>query len=289
MARLLKRAAAKSPPTGTAGAGATRADAKGSGAKGAGAKSSGSTSSGASSSGGRRWGRTARSGARAMDGAAPKVRRIAQLRQAYTVTKAADPKLPLVLAGVFLGIFALLLALGFAVGHPVYVGLLGFLIALVAATFVFGRRAERSAYRQIEGQPGAAAAVLNSLRGGWTVTPAVAVTRQQDILHRAVGRPGIVLVAEGSPQRLPALLTAERRKLARLLPDVPVSEVLVGDGEGQVPLRKVNAKVTRLKRSLTREQVAETNRRLKAMGTMNVPVPKGPLPRGGRAPRGPRG
>lgn len=274
MARLLKRAAAKSPPTGTAAAGAT-----GSGAKGAGAKSPG----------GKGPGRTTRSGAKAMDGAAPKVRRTAQLRQAYKVTRAADPKLPLVLAGVFLGVFALVLALGFAVGHPVYVGLLGFLIALIATTVVFGRRAERSAYRQIEGQPGAAAAVLNSLRRGWTVTPAVAVTRQQDILHRAVGRPGIVLVAEGSPSRLPALLTAERRKLARLLPDVPVSEVLVGDGEGQVPLRKVNAKVMRLKRSLTKEQVAETNRRLKAMGTMNLPIPKGPMPRGGRAPRGPRG
>ena len=121
------------------------------------------------------------------------------------------------------------------------------------------------------------------------MTPAVAVTRQQDVVHRAVGRPGVVLVAEGSPQRLPALLAQERRKLARLVPDIPVTELQAGNAEGQVPLRKLNAKVTRLSRSITVTQVAEVNRRLKAAGGMNVPIPKGPMPRGGRAPRAPRG
>ena len=121
------------------------------------------------------------------------------------------------------------------------------------------------------------------------MTPAVAVSRQQDVVHRAVGRPGVVLVAEGSPQRLPALLAQERRKLARLVPDIPVTELQAGSAEGQVPLRKLNAKVTRLSRSITATQVAEVNRRLKAAGGMNIPIPKGPMPRGGRMPRGPRG
>ena len=67
---------------------------------------------------------------------------------------------------------------------------------------VFGRRAERAAFGQMEGQPGAAAAVLENVGRGWTVTPAVAMNRSQDVVHRAVGKPGIVLVAEGNPNRL---------------------------------------------------------------------------------------
>lgn len=215
--------------------------------------------------------------------------RLAQIRQAYRLTRRADPQLPWILLAAGFLTFAVLLSIGFLVGHPVYLGILGVTVAVLVMTVIFGRRAERAAYQQIEGQPGAAAAALNSLRRGWTVTPAVAVSRQQDVVHRAVGRPGVVLVAEGSPQRLPALLAQERRKLARLVPDIPVTELQAGNSEGQVPLRKLNGKVTRLSRSISVTQVAEVNRRLKAAGGMNIPIPKGPMPRGGRVPRGPRG
>jgi len=220
---------------------------------------------------------------------AKKPGRLAQIRQAYRLTRKADPQLPWILLAAGFLTFAVMLAIGFLVGHPIYLGILGFTVALLVMTIIFGRRAERAAYQQIEGQPGAAAAALNSLRRGWTVTPAVAVNRQQDVVHRAVGRPGVVLVAEGSPQRLPALLAQEKRKLARLVPDIPVTELQAGSGEGQVPLRKLNGKVTRLSRSISVSQVAEVNRRLKAAGGMNVPIPKGPLPKGGRMPRTPRG
>ena len=218
-----------------------------------------------------------------------KPRRSAQIRQAYKLTRKTDPALPWIMLAAGFLVFAIMLSLGLVLGHPIYLGILGVLLGVLAMTVIFGRRAERAAYQQIEGQPGAAAAALNSLRRGWTVTPAVAVSRQQDVVHRAVGRPGVVLVAEGSPQRLPALLAQERRKLARLVPDIPVTELQAGNAEGQVPLRKLNAKVTRLSRSITVTQVAEVNRRLKAAGGMNVPIPKGPMPRGGRMPRAPRG
>jgi hypothetical protein len=215
--------------------------------------------------------------------------RLGQIRAAYRMTKKSDPQLGLILAAVGFLAFAVLVALGLLAGQPVYFGIIGVLVAIIAMTIVFGRRAERAAYRQVEGQPGAAAAVLNSLRRGWTVTPAVAVNRQQDVLHRAVGRPGIVLVGEGAPSRLGALFAAERKKMARVLPDVPVHEMQVGDAEGQVPLRKVNRSIMKMRRSLSAAQVGEVNRRLKAMGAMNIPVPKGPLPRNIKMPRGPRG
>ena len=82
--------------------------------------------------------------------------------------------------------------------------------------------------------PGAAAAVLQSMRGNWTVTPAIAANRNMDVVHRAVGRPGVVLVGEGSANRLPSLLAAEKKRVGRVAFDVPVFDFQVGDGKGQV-------------------------------------------------------
>lgn len=222
------------------------------------------------------------------EGAAPKRNRTRQVRAAYTMTRKADPMVGWVtLAAGFLP-FAVLLAIGFLIGQPVLLGIFGLMLGLLAATIVFSRRAEKAAFTQVEGQPGAAAAALNMLRRGWTVTPAVAVTRNQDIVHRAVGRPGVVLIAEGSSSRLVALLANEKKKVARFVPDVPIYDVQVGNDKDQVPLRRLNRHIMKLPRNLKPYQVTEVNRRLKALGTMNVPIPKGPLPKGARVPRGPR-
>lgn len=214
--------------------------------------------------------------------------KLAQIRAAFRMTRQADPKVGLYLALTGLGVLAVFVAIGFAADHPIYAAIIGIPFALLAATVVFGRRAERAAFSQIEGQPGAAAAVLNSLRRGWTVTPGVMVTRNQDVLHRAVGRPGVILVSEGAPSRVTNLLAQERKKLARIVPDVPVYEMQAGDDEGQVPLRKLQRRIMKLPKTLRPAQVDEVERRLKAIGQMNLPIPKGPLPRGARMPRGPQ-
>jgi hypothetical protein len=184
--------------------------------------------------------------------------------------------------------FAVVLAIGFLVGHPVYVGIMGLMTAFLAATIVFGKRAEKAAFSQVDGQPGAAAAALNMLRKGWTVTPAVAVTKNQDIVHRVVGRAGVVLVGEGSPGRVSNLIAIEKKKVTRFVPEVPVYDLQAGNEEGQVPLRKLNNRLMKLPRNLKTPQVIEVNRRLKPLGTMNLPIPKGPMPRNARMPRGPR-
>ncbi len=90
------------------------------------------------------------------------------------------------------------------------------LIGILAALIVFGRRAEKAAYAQVEGQTGAAAGALQMLKRGWDVKPAVAFTKNQDIVHRVVGRPGIILVGEGNPTRVKNLLAAEKKKHARI-------------------------------------------------------------------------
>ncbi|MET9673676.1 DUF4191 domain-containing protein [Streptomyces sp. NPDC006482] len=214
--------------------------------------------------------------------------RLKQIALTYKMTRKADPKVGLIVAGVGIGVLGVLLAIGFLIGHPVYLGILGFVLALLAAAIVFGRRAERAAFGQMEGQPGAAAAVLQNVGRGWTTTPAVAMNRSQDVVHRAVGRAGIVLVAEGNPNRVKTLLAAEKKRMNRVVVDVPVHDVIVGDGEGQVPLKKLRTTMLKMPRVLTGPQVTATNDRLRAMGDLmsNMPLPKGPMPKGMRMPRG---
>ncbi|MDQ1642796.1 MAG: hypothetical protein QOJ90_2147 [Actinomycetota bacterium] len=214
--------------------------------------------------------------------------RTGQIRSAYKMTRKVDPLVGwITLAAGFL-VFAVMLAIGFLVNQPIFFGLIGLMLGFLAATIVFGKRAEKAAFAQVEGQPGAAAAALNMLRRGWTVTPGVAATRNQDVVHRAVGRPGVVLVGEGSPTRVANLLATERKKVTRFVPDVPVYEVQAGNEDGQVPLRRLNSKLMKMPRNLKNDQVAEVNRRLKALGTMNLPIPKGPMPKGMKMPKGPR-
>jgi hypothetical protein len=162
------------------------------------------------------------------------------------------------------------------------------MLALLAMAIIFGRRAERAAFGQMEGQPGAAAAVLENVGKGWTITPAVAMNRSQDVVHRAVGRAGIVLVAEGNPNRLRSLLASEKKRMARVVSDVPVHDFIVGDDEGQVELKKLRTKLLKLPRVLTGPQTTQVNDRLRAMGDLmsNMPIPKGPMPKGMRMPRG---
>ncbi|WP_030572899.1 DUF4191 domain-containing protein [Streptomyces aureocirculatus] len=214
--------------------------------------------------------------------------RLKQIALTYKMTRRADSKIGLIIAAVGIVTFGVFLAIGFWIDHPIYLGILGFLLAFLAMAIVFGRRAERAAFGQMEGQPGAAAAVLDKIGRGWTTTPAVAMNRSQDVVHRTVGKAGIVLVAEGNPNRLKPLLAAEKKKMARIVADVPVHDVVVGTGEGQVELKKLRTTLLKLPRVLQGPQVTATNDRLKAMGDLmsNMPLPKGPMPKGMRMPRG---
>ncbi|MCL7378926.1 MULTISPECIES: DUF4191 domain-containing protein [unclassified Streptomyces] len=214
--------------------------------------------------------------------------RLKQIALTYKMTRRADSKVGLVVAGVGIVTFGVFLAVGFLINHPIYLGILGFILAFLAMAIVFGRRAERAAFGQMEGQPGAAAAVLENVGRGWTTTPAVAMNRNQDVVHRAVGKAGIVLVGEGNPNRVKGLLAAEKKRMARIVMDVPVHDIIVGDGEGQVPLKKVRTTMLKLPRVLAGPQVTAANDRLRAMGDLmsNMPLPKGPMPKGMRMPKG---
>ncbi|HWH31935.1 MAG TPA: DUF4191 domain-containing protein [Egibacteraceae bacterium] len=203
---------------------------------------------------------------------------ISQLRMAWTQSRALDSRLaPYTAAAALLG-FAVPFVILLLLGRPVLGAVAGVLVAALAALSLFGRRASAVQLTAIEGQPGAAAAVVQSLRGIWRLTPAVAVTRSQDLVHRVVGRPGIVLVGEGAPARVAQLLAQEKRRVARVAKDVPVHEVSVGTGKGQVSLGDLRMHMMRLPRAVKPRQIGELERKLSALGEQNIPIPKGPMP-----------
>ncbi|MGH3431410.1 MAG: DUF4191 domain-containing protein, partial [Thermocrispum sp.] len=160
-----------------------------------------------------------------------KTGRLKQIAQAYRITKQSDKRIGLILLGVFVLAFAVVFAIGLLIVHWLVGLILALPSGLLATVVVFGRRAEKAAYAQFDGQPGAAAAALGTLKRGWDTKPGVAFTKNQDIVHRVVGRPGIVLIGEGHPNRVRNLLTAEKRKHARVAGEVPIYDVVAGDDE----------------------------------------------------------
>ncbi len=207
--------------------------------------------------------------------------RLKQIAASYRMTKEADPKIGWVLLAVFLvtalvafGLFWLLPGhWGFDVVGAVLVGVMGVMI-------VFGKRAQKAAFSRIEGQPGAAAAALGMLRRGWKVDRAISFNKNQDVVHRVVGPPGIVLIGEGnSPNRIKSLLANERRKHERVASEVKIHEILAGGSEG-VPINKLSRHVSKLGRTLKPNDMTDVLARLKALDAnrSNIPLPKGPVP-----------
>lgn len=209
---------------------------------------------------------------------AKKPGRLSTLRQIYSVTRESDPRLPL---WMFLGFAVTLVVaylIGLLLGHGLYLAILGLPLALLLALVIMSRRAERFAYARAAAQTGATGQVLKNLRRGWYVEeePVAVDPRTRDLVFRAVGRPGVALVTEGPVNRVQRLVEGERRRVTRVLgQNVPVIVLHVGDGEDQVPLRRVNSKLMRSKPALTKTEVSQVAARLRALGGVRPPIPKG--------------
>jgi hypothetical protein len=212
--------------------------------------------------------------------------RLKQIRMVAKLVNQQNKKALPIAIGSGVGIIVVLVLIALFTGQW-YLIALGVLLGVMATMLLFGRFAQQAQYSAIDGLVGAAAAVLQSMRGDWTVTPAVAGNRTMDVVHRAVGRPGVVLIGEGAPSRLTGLLAQERKKTERVAHGVPIHEFQVGDGEGQIPVSKLQRKVSTLPRTLKPPAVADLNYRLKALQP-TMQMPKGPLPKGARVPRMPK-
>ncbi|GAA3600979.1 DUF4191 domain-containing protein [Agrococcus terreus] len=195
--------------------------------------------------------------------------------------KAALPLMLLALLGPIVLSIVLPIVLGSDVLFIVLWIISGLLVGLMLAMMVLTQRAEKIAFAQIEGRPGAVGAVLkNGLRGSWTTSemPVAVNPKTQDAIYRAVGRPGIVLISEGPRERVARLLGEEQRKVKRIVPNVPVHVLEVGP-DSELELRRLTRSMRKLKRTLTRAEVMAVANRLTSLGQVNLPIPKGIDPR----------
>ncbi|MEM6109419.1 DUF4191 domain-containing protein [Mycobacterium sp. 050272] len=229
--------------------------------------------------------KAARAAAAAERKAAAKERR-GQLWQAFNVQRKQDKRLLPYMIGAFVLIVAVSTTVGVLVGGFTMFTLipLGVVLGALVAFIIFGRRAQKSIYRQAEGQTGAAAWVLDNLRGKWRVTPGVAATGHFDAVHRVIGRPGVILVGEGATSRVKPLLAQEKKRTARLVGDVPIYDIVVGNGEGEVALSKLERHLTKLPANISVKQMDTLESRLTALGSRAgaAVMPKGPLPNAGK-------
>jgi hypothetical protein len=219
---------------------------------------------------------------------AAKVRRAAsrerrkQIFEAFKMQRREDKALiPLMLAAV-LGVTAVAVVLGLVFDAVWMLVPLGVAIGALLAVIIFGRRVQSNVFRKADGQPGAAAWALENLRGRWRVTPAVAGTTQLDAVHRVIGRPGVVLVAEGAPHRVKPLLAQEKKRIARVVGETPIYDFIIGSEDGQVPLKKLQSTLMKLPRNITTAQVESLDARLAALANRGAAMPKGPLPQGAK-------
>ncbi len=223
--------------------------------------------------------------------------RVEQFKTLFNGARKQNPRIPLYMVGAFLVGFLLLLLIGFAIGHPIYLGILGVMLGLILMLLVFGRLAERAAYGQLDGQPGATGAAMSGLRKGWYFEQepvAAEAGRARKVsemgnaamVFRAVGKPGVVLVAEGPRGGATKLLESERKRVTRVAgPEVPVHTMRVGQGEDTVAVSKLTGAMSKLPKKLTDAEVQAVNKRLRALGGAKPPIPKGMDPKNARADR----
>jgi Domain of unknown function (DUF4191) len=211
--------------------------------------------------------------------------RVEQVKAVWKMTREQDPRAIPIILGPALAVLVIVVVVGILIHQKVLLSVVAVLASLIVGTSIFGRRATKTMYASVEGRPGAAAAVLQGMRGDWRVTPAVGFTRNQELVHRVIGRAGIVLVGEGSStSAIKGLIGDQKRRVGRVAPDTPVYDVIIGDGEGLVPIRKLQQHMVKLPRNLKKTEVNGVEARMKALGGATMPIPKGPMPT--RMPRG---
>ena len=217
--------------------------------------------------------------------AASKERR-QQIWQAFQMQRKEDKALiPLMVGTIVVATLIFALLGEFVFGSLWLMIPLGLILGVLLSFVLFGRRVQRSVYKKAEGQPGAAGWALSNIRGQWRVQQAVTGTSHLDAVHRVIGKPGVILVGEGSPSRIKPILAQEKKKAARVVGDTPIYEILVGDGEGMVPLSKLEKHIRKLPSNIDRKRMDALEGRLaalKAKGASGPAMPKGPMPQGAK-------
>lgn len=209
--------------------------------------------------------------------AAGKPGRLQQMRQVYDLTRREDPSVTWWILGAVMAILALAVLIGLLTGHVIYAVLLGLPTALLAAMIILSRKADAVMHARLAGQPGAAGVMLRTLRGNWIIEeePVAVDPRTYDSVFRVTGRPGVVLIGDGPSHRIAKMLAAEEKKHRRYISNTPITLIQAGDGDDQVPMKKLTRHITKLKPILTKDEISKVSNRLRSMPGLRAPIPKG--------------
>jgi hypothetical protein len=210
--------------------------------------------------------------------------RLKQIGQVFSFTAKQDKWfVPLLAAAVLiplaLTVLVVLLGLGL-VFIPV-----GVMVALLLALVVLNLRSNAAMMNAAEGQAGAAASIVENMRGDWRVRAAASSTTQFDMVHIVIGRPGVILLGEGQAQRVRGLLGQEKRRLSKVIGNAPLYDYMIGTGEGELSIRKVRTTLMKLPRNLTGKDVNALDTRLAAL-MARPQMPKGAIPKNMRPSKG---
>lgn len=210
--------------------------------------------------------------------------RLKQIGMVFSFTAKRDKAfLPLVVTVVVVPLLAV--GIGIAIGLPWIWAPLGVLVALLGVVIVLNLRSQKAMMKEAEGQPGAAASIIENMRGDWRVSPAIASTTQFDMVHLVIGRPGVILIGEGNVGRVRGLITQERRRLVKVIGNAELRDFIIGNEEGQLPLAKLRNTLIRLPRTITGKDVNSLDTRLKALSA-RPQMPRGALPKNMKPPKG---
>lgn len=211
------------------------------------------------------------------------VERLKQIGMVFRFTAKQDKWfVPLVVGAVVIPL--LLTVIGAILLSWVWIPL-GVMVTILAVLVVLNLRSNTAMLNAIEGQPGAPTQIMSSLRGNWRVKEQpIAFTVNNDFVHLVLGPPGVVLVAEGDPNRVRGLLGEQKRRMSKVIGQAPLYDIVVGNDEGQVPLRKLRTHMMRLPRNMSGKEINSLDRALTAL-TAKPQMPKGGLPKEFRPPR----
>ncbi|MET7392637.1 DUF4191 domain-containing protein [Dactylosporangium sp. NPDC005572] len=211
--------------------------------------------------------------------------RLKQIGMVFSFTAKRDKVfLPLVITVIAVPLIAVGVLFGIGVLSWIWLPM-GILLALLGTVIVLNLRSQKAMMKEAEGQPGAAASIIENMRGDWRVTPAVASTTQFDMVHLIIGRPGVILLGEGNPSRVKGLINQERRRLVKVIGNAELRDFMIGNEEGQLPLAKLRSTLIRLPRTITGKDVNALDKRLKALSA-RPQMPRGAMPKNMKPPKG---
>lgn len=208
----------------------------------------------------------------------------AQFGEQIKFLKGVDPKaVPL---AIFVGVatFVVITVLGVFISSGAFLGIaIWVVLAIVAgylsALLTLTNKANKAIFTKYANEPGRISLTVGTLtrrvyKG--TNQPVAVNARTRDMVFRIVGPAGVVLLGEGIKNSTQQLLEDERRKVQRVASGVTVHTFFSAEDGNGVPLATLHKKVSKLKRTLTKNEIRAVQNRLAAMDSRGgLPIPKG--------------